>query len=284
MAGLKFSIHPLFLAFGIYFAFIGKVFSFIIYTLSAVIHEMGHYIESEKLGYALEKIVLMPYGAIIKGDLHGISYKDECKISLSGPLYNLIIAVVCVAFWWLIPETYPYTDLIVTANLSLAIINLIPCYPLDGGRFLLATLSLFLPRKTAKKIVKGLGLLFVLILLALFVYSCFTTVNITLLFFSVFMLIGVLGWSKESEYIKIYQNLTYKKTTNPRPVKRIIIGGESKLKNLYKLINAEYYYEVKVESKGERVVLEGDDLYKILSSYSPYQTLNEILSEKKESL
>ena len=284
MVGLKFSIHPLFLVFGIYFAFIGKVFSFIIYTLSAVIHEIGHYIESEKLGYGLEKIVLMPYGALIKGDLDGVSYKDECKIALAGPFYNLIIAVVCVAFWWLIPDTYPYTDLIVTANLSLAIINLIPCYPLDGGRFLLATLSLFLPRKTAKKIVKGLGISFALLLFGLFVYSCFIGINLTLLFFSFFMFIGVLGWAKDSEYIKIYQNLTYKKTTNPRVVKRIVIGGDSELKKLYKLINAEYYYEVKVEMENDKIILEGDKLYKVLSNYSPYQTLNEILSEKKESL
>lgn len=277
MARLKFSIHPLFLVFGIYFAFTGKVFSFIIYTLSAVIHEMGHYIQSEKLGYALKKIVLMPYGALIKGDLEGVRYKDECLISLAGPLYNLIIAVFCVALWWLIPDSYPYTDLIVTANLSLAIINLIPCYPLDGGRFLLATLSLFLPRKTAKNIVKALGLLFAFILLILFVYSIFTTLNLTLLFFSLFMWVGVLDWSKESEYIKIYQNLTYKKTVQPRMVKRIIISGDCELRKLYRIVNGEYYYEIAVENKDNKLILEGDKLYKILSKYSPYQTLEEII-------
>ena len=100
MAGLKFSIHPLFLAFGIYFAFTGKVFSFIIYTLSAVIHEVGHYNQSEKLGYGLKKIVLMPYGALIQGDLDGVRYKDECKIALAGPLYNFLIAIFFIAFWW----------------------------------------------------------------------------------------------------------------------------------------------------------------------------------------
>ena len=284
MAGLKISIHPLFLLFGIYFALTGKVFSFIIYTLTAVIHEMGHYIASEKLGYGLKKIVLMPYGALIKGDVCGISYKDECKIALYGPLYNLVIVVVCVALWWVVPETYPYTDLIVVANLSLAIVNLIPCYPLDGGRFLLATLSLILPRKKAKKIVEGLGFLFALVLLGLFVYSCFVGINLTLLFFALFMFIGVFGYSKESEYIKIYQNLTYKKTTNPRTVKRIVVGENSELKKLYGVINSEYYYEVKVEMENDSIILEGDKLYKILSQYSPYQTLKEILSEKKESL
>ncbi len=281
MAGLKFSIHPLFLVFGIYFAFTGKVFSFIIYTLSAVIHEIGHFMQSEKLGYGLKKIVLMPYGALIKGDLEGVRYKDECLISLAGPLYNFVIAVFCVAFWWLIPDIYPYTDLIVTANLSLALINLIPCYPLDGGRFLLATLSLFLPRKTAKNIVKILGFSFALILLSLFVYSIFTSINVTLLFFSLFMLVGVFGWSKESEYIKIYQNLSYKKSARPRAVKRLIVGGETELRKLYRIINGEYYYEIAVETKDNKIVLEGDKLYKILSIYPPYQTLEEIIKSEK---
>ena len=163
MAELKFKIHPLFIIFGIYFAVMGKVFSFIVYTLSAVIHELGHFFESEKLGYGLNKIVLMPYGALISGDIENVRYVDEIKIAASGPLVNLFIAAFCVAIWWLIPDLYPYTDLIVTANLSIAIINALPCYPLDGGRVLLATLSLFVRRSKAKKIVK-------ILILGVFIY------------------------------------------------------------------------------------------------------------------
>ena len=281
MARLRFSLHPLFIVFGIYFALIGKVFSFLTYTLSAVIHELGHYAQSEKLGYALNKIELMPYGAIIKGDLDGVRYKDEILISFAGPLYNLVIAVFCVALWWVFPDVYPYTDVIVTANLSLAIINLLPCYPLDGGRFLLATLSLFIRRKTARKIVKGLGVVLAVIMLALFIYSIFTSINITLLFFSLFMLVGVFSIASHSEYIKIYQNLTYKKSKTPRVVKKIIIDKDSEVKRLYDIINGEYYYEILVDAGDDKVVLEGERLYKILSNSSPYDKI--INAIKKES-
>ena len=281
MVRLKFSLHPLFIIFGIYFAITGKVFSFLVYTICAALHELGHYAQSEKLGYALNKIVLMPYGAIIKGDNLNIRYKDEILIALAGPLYNFVIATFFVALWWVFPNVYPYTDIIVTANFSLAVINLLPCYPLDGGRFLIATLSLIISRKMAIMIVKILGVLLSCVLLALFIYSIFTKVNFTLLFFSAFMLVGALGRQKDSEYVKIYSNLTYKKTTRPTVVKRLIISGESEVKSLYKLLNGEYYYEVVIDGKFSKTVLEGESLYRLISTAPPYDKLENAI--KKES-
>ena len=279
MVRLKFSLHPLFIIFGIYFAITGKVFSFLVYTICAALHELGHYAQSEKLGYALNKIVLMPYGAIIKGDNLNIRYKDEILIALAGPLYNFVIATFFVALWWVFPNVYPYTDIIVTANFSLAVINLLPCYPLDGGRFLLATLSLFLRRNTAKKIVQGLGLVLALTMLALFVYSIFTTVNFTILFFSLFMIIGAFSRG-EIEYVKIYQNLTYKKSRTPWQVKTYIVGGDCEVKSLYPLMNGEYYYQVIIDGDS-KITLEGEVLYRLLCESSPYEKLNKAI--KKES-
>lgn len=280
MARLKFSFHPLFILFGIYFALTGKVFSFLTYTICAVIHELGHYAQSEKLGYALNKIVLMPYGAIIKGDLDGLRYKDEILISLAGPFYNFVIVVFCVALWWVFPDVYPFTDIIVTANLALLLINLLPCYPLDGGRILLATLSLFISRKSARKLVKGLGVTLGAIIFILFVYSIFKEVNFTLLFFSVFMLVGALGGTVQTEYVKIYQNLTYKKSTEPRVVKRIVVSESCEVRRLYNIINGEYYYEILVETNGGTLLLEGEKMYNLLSTCSPYEKISEVL--KKE--
>ena len=170
MGKLKVTIHPLFFIFGLYFAFLGKVFSFLVFTITAVIHEFGHAFVSDRLGYTLNRVVLMPYGALISGDIENISYIDELKVALGGPLINAVIGVFFVACWWFFPETYAYTDTAVFACFSLAVINLIPAYPLDGGRMLLATLSLIINRKTALKITKWIGIILSVILLGLFVY------------------------------------------------------------------------------------------------------------------
>lgn len=204
MAKLKFSIHPLFIIFGIYFAACGKVFSFLIFTLSAVIHETGHSICAFGRGYELKRLVLMPYGAVIRGDTKDMNYFDETLIALSGPFVSLFVGVMFVSLWWIVPDLYPYTEMCVLANLTIATINLLPAYPLDGGRVLLAILSCYLPRKTSLKISKIIGIAAAASVFGLFICSiAIEKVNFSVLFFSLFMLFGNIFVSKENRYERI---------------------------------------------------------------------------------
>ena len=277
MANLKFTIHPLFFVFGLYFAFIGKVFSFIVFTLVAIMHELGHYFASAKCGYKLNKITLLPFGAIIKGDILDLKYIDECKIALAGPLINALTALFFTALWWFIPDLYAYTDLVVLASLSLAVINLLPCYPLDGGRFLYATLAIIIGRKKAKLIVKILGLLFALLLFALFIVSIFNKLNLSILFFSVFMLIGVFGGSYENRYVKAYSYLTYSLPKRPLIKRQIVVSDKSSVKDLFLFIDNNYYYEIKVlTSNNSFFILEGEKLFNLLTAENIYTQLKDI--------
>ena len=275
MGKLKITIHPLFFIFGLYFAFIGKVFSFIVFTLTAVIHEIGHMFVSEKVGYSLNRIVLMPYGALISGDIEDVSYKDECLISLGGPFINICLALFFVALWWFFPDLYPYTDIAVLANVSIALINLIPCYPLDGGRFLLATLSIIISRKKALLIARGISILCSIIVFALFIYSIFVKINITLLFFSLFMFIGAIDKSSKNVYIKTYYKFNINNFKRPKVVKNVIIDGNHKVKKLFEILDGNYYYIITIVNEdGKKQNLDGENLYKVISSSGIYETLN----------
>ena len=68
MGGVTLKIHPLFYLFGLYYALTGRIFIFIVYTIVALVHELGHSFVAERLGYRLKSIVLMPYGAVIGGE------------------------------------------------------------------------------------------------------------------------------------------------------------------------------------------------------------------------
>lgn len=282
MGKLKISIHPLFFIFGLYFALIGKVFSFIIFTLSALVHELGHYFQSEKVGLKLNKIVLMPYGAIIKSNIEGVSYKDECLIALAGPLINFLVCVFFVALWWVFPETYPYTELVVSANFSLAVINLLPCYPLDGGRLLLAMLSKVVKRNIAKKIVKGLGVTLALMFFATFIYSCFTTVNFTVLFFGLFMLIGAVVETSDGEYVKVFEKFNYKPPKMPRKVNCFVVDENAEISSIYKLLDGAYL-KVLVLCKSGKVVLEGEELYNLLIENAGNKTFLEVIKQNRNA-
>lgn len=275
MAKLSISIHPLFFIFGLYFAFIGKVFSFLVFTLTALVHEFGHFIASSKLGYQLNNIVLMPYGALLYGDTISLSYKDECKIALGGPLINFIIVIFFVALWWFFPSTYPFTELVVLANATLFVINLLPCYPLDGGRFLMSSLCLVFQKKTAEKIVRWLGVILSLLIFALFIYSIFTTLNITILFFAIFMFIGAVSKNKKSEYVKIYNALNPLKLPVPKKIKKIAVNENAKVKDLYRFLDSDFIFEVEIYSADGVLLktLKGNALYSLLSTSSPYDNL-----------
>lgn len=268
MGKLKIRVHPLFILLGIYFAFTGKVFSFIVYTLSAVIHELGHSISAQKSGYKLVNLTLMPFGAMVKGEVSEMGYLDEIKVALSGPMVNFLIGALLVALWWVFPECYPYTELAVTASFALCFINLIPAFPLDGGRVLLCTLSLFLKRKTALLICKIIGVIFALAFFSLFVYSCFVGVNFTLLLFGVFMLIGVFENKGENRYVRLYQSLSPNFLKNGKPVKTLAVSDDITVKGLCKSLDGGCVYRVYVFSQSGKLrkVLEPDEVVSILQN------------------
>lgn len=278
MAKLKPIIHPLFFLFGIYFALIGKVFSFLIMFISALLHEFGHFLVSERYGYKLDKILLMPYGAVISGDMVSLRYKDEIFIALAGPITNLLIVIFFTALWWVIPDIYAYTDVIVSTNLAIAFVNLLPCYPLDGGRVLLATLSLYLKRSTALKICRIIGLFLGICLFGLFVYSCFTTFNLSILFFSLFMIFGVFTKSNVNSYIRIYNDFSLKRFDTGVKLETVAINENSKILDVYRVVGSKDCEIVVIDDNGKiKARLDIVKTQKLLSSANLYSTLkNEI--------
>ena len=171
MGSLTFSVHPLFYIFGFYYALTGRIFTFIVYTVSAVIHEIGHSIVSANCGYRLNKIKLMPFGAVVMGCFDDVRLKDEIVIALAGPFINLAIALFFIAIWWIFPTLYAFTDIVVEANLSLFLINVLPAYPLDGGRVVKALLKTRVKEERAETICRCLGIFLSAVFLAFFILS-----------------------------------------------------------------------------------------------------------------
>ena len=276
---LKFSIHPLFILFGIYFAFRGKVFSFLVYTLVAVLHEFGHYCVAEKLGYRLVKLQLLPYGAVISGDLNGLRFKDEIAVAIAGPILNILLAFAFLALWWLLPDLYPLTQTAMQANLSLGLINLIPAYPLDGGRVLRASLSRILSAKKALLITRLTAIILALGLVGLFIYSAVVrSINFSLLFFASFVLVGAFSKSKDNVYIKYYCQFEQKKLKRGMEVVVLCFCENSTVKDLLQRVKGESLYEVRVlDSSGKtKKTFSPKRVLEIISSCDIYQKLDSI--------
>ena len=274
MGKLKLTIHPLFFIFGLYFAVTGKVFSFLNFTLVACIHELGHYFSSSRQGYELNKITLMPYGAVIRGESQSFSYTDEVLIALAGPAVNLTTAVFFVALWWLFPEVYPYTELAVTASVTIALINMLPAFPLDGGRVFLAALSIYIPRKRALKIAKSVGISASIAVFAIFIYSIFTNFNLSVLFFSLFMLFGNVFVSKDNDYVRAYSALSLKNLKKGRAIKRVAVSDKTLVKDLFRFISGGTLIDVEILGTDRKTTLSCDKTLKLLLEGDVYSTVS----------
>ena len=209
-----FRLHPLFLIVGIWYAVTGELFLFLLSAVVALQHECAHAFAAYKLGYKLNSIVLMPFGAVIDGDLKGISFKDEIYVALCGPLCNLVTAIFFMALWWFAPTMYAFTDTAFYSSLSIALINLLPAYPLDGGRILHCALAhSFSKTQTeqakaeakSKRICRLITLLFAAFFLLTFLAQCLQRQpNVSLLAFGLFLLVGAFGnKEKDAVYEKI---------------------------------------------------------------------------------
>lgn len=137
------------------------------------LHELGHSIVAQRYGVPVREIVLLPLGGMAvlgkmpKKPIH------ELLIAAAGPLVNVAIAVVLIAISGLTigvgsidpralflggqPSATTMLSWLILANVNLVLFNLIPAFPLDGGRILRSLLEMGLGARRATSIASGLG-------------------------------------------------------------------------------------------------------------------------------
>ncbi len=221
---------------GILSACTGSLLLFLSAILAALEHECAHAFVARRYGFELNKIVLMPYGAVVKGDLAGISRRAELCVLLAGPLVNAATGLFFVALWWLYPETYAYTDTAAWVSFSLFFVNFLPAWPLDGGRALRLLLR---PLGTQKSlhICRIFTLLISLGVLGYFIYTCFSEPSWTALPFSLLLAVGAFGGGE-------YRRISLSREKDLRrgiPEWRVAVSAEMKLSEALRFLREDRY-------------------------------------------
>lgn len=277
----KFPIHPTFILLFLWFVLTKNIPAFLMFVGVVLTHEFGHYMVAKKLGYKLDGFFIAPYGVSLNYKEKAFDCRDEILIAMAGPAVNLCLSLLAVSLWWIFPEIYNYTNTFVMQSTMLGIFNLLPCYPLDGGRIMVGLLQNYLSRKKAVKLTNIFNYIFSFIILLLFFTTCFIDFNPTLCLFGCFLIMGII----DSRYECRYQPIALFKKRNKnfsRPVFFTVDYSVSISKLLRHIeLNKMTIFVVKLED--DRVFfLDEDNVKKLSLKYSIKAPLGEILKQEKE--
>ena len=126
---------------------------------SVLMHELGHALVARRYGIRTRRIILSPIGGLAQ--LEGMPSKpsQEMAVALAGPAVNFALAAVLWAIGSIAggPLLYGFVESLMFANVTLGLFNLVPAFPMDGGRALRAFLSQRMSNRSATEIAAFIG-------------------------------------------------------------------------------------------------------------------------------
>lgn len=159
---------------------------FLCLFICVLLHEYGHILMARHYGIETQDIILSPIGGIAR--LKGFPNKpgQEIIIALAGPLVNVIIVLMIRVIFWLLgvgrinPDIIDYSifsnpigflHMVMVMNGFLCLFNLIPAFPMDGGRVFRGLLSYKMSKEKATYVASIVGRVFAVAFIALGIYN-----------------------------------------------------------------------------------------------------------------
>lgn len=136
-------IHPLFLVLAAAAVGLGLWRALITLFLIIILHELGHAVVAGYCGYRVEEVSLLPFGGVAKLSYGNVGFhpRHEAAIAIAGPAVNLLLAWFALGMYSVGLWSGDFYRIVVELNVWIAVFNLLPGLPLDGGRILRAARS-----------------------------------------------------------------------------------------------------------------------------------------------
>jgi stage IV sporulation protein FB len=209
---MKVILHPLFVVV-LVVAFIGG-FGWIAAALlfAVLVHEFSHMLVAAWFGVRTDRLRLLPFGAEVSIDCTFLPRDKKILILLGGPIGNIVLAIILSSLLWLFPQAFLVVEVLIIANAVPGILNLLPIYPLDGGKIL------YLLVGERKWVMWWSNIFFC----GLFIASCLFFFSVALLLMCAMMVVCINFDLRATSY------KTYIKTLDKFVKKRAIIRYEEK--------------------------------------------------------
>jgi Zn-dependent protease/CBS domain-containing protein len=224
-----------------------------------VLHELGHSLVAKRLGYPIASITLWIFGGIAQLDEMPEDWRHELVIAIAGPLVSVGLGAVCYAAFLAVPRSGSVTvaaaafllGYLAVVNVALAIFNMLPGFPMDGGRVLRALLARTRPYARATEIAAEVGKLFAI---GLGLFGLFGGGGLFLVAIAFFIYIGASSEAQQTVMRAAFEGVTVRDVMTPADRVTSVDAKES-VADLIEVMFVERHTGYPVERDGEIVGL-----------------------------
>ncbi|MEF8756967.1 MAG: site-2 protease family protein [Halobacteriales archaeon] len=227
--------------------------------VGVVLHELGHSLVAMRYGFPIESITLWLFGGVAQLDEMPEDWRQELVIAIAGPAVSIVIGAASYVAFVLVPpsssivleSTRFVLSYLAIMNLALAAFNLLPGFPMDGGRVLRALLARTRPYARATQIAAEVGKGFAILLGLFGLLAVFNPILIALAFF---IYIGAAGEAQQTTMRAAFEGVVVRDIMTPAADVQTVDAGAS-VADLFDLMFRERHTGYPVERDGEIVGL-----------------------------
>jgi len=198
----------------------------ILFFSTILLHELSHSFVAKRNGMNIQSITLFVFGGVAQMEEIPRNPKVELKMAAAGPALSLAIGILTYAFYvYFGPVEVAEVGMtaknavLITAgiisvyNLFLGIFNLLPAFPMDGGRVLRALLAMWLPYMDATRVAVSIGKTFAFLM---GIFGLFMKpINIILILIAFFIYYGAKGEERETYFAISLEGIKVKDVMTP---------------------------------------------------------------------
>lgn len=251
--------------------------------ITVFLHELGHSMAAKKFNIKTKDITILPIGGLARLDRIPERPKEELIVAIAGPSVNIIIAIITSLFITITDLNDLTTQLaegvnqnnfflhFFIVNIWLSIFNLIPAFPMDGGRVLRALLAMKFERHIATNIAARIGQLLAVGFIILGFYS-----NPFLIFIGLFIIVGA---QAEAQYTQAKSMLVGYKVKDVLMKDYIMIDkNETVEKAVQMLLNGQSKNFLITENSQPIGTLNRDEIIKALSEKRESEIIENVMN------
>ena len=170
-------------------------------------HEFGHSLVAMEYGYEIESITLWLFGGVARFVEMPEDWKQELTIAVAGPVVSVGLGVLAYIGLLAVPSGLPAVQFVLAylalTNVALAVFNMLPGFPMDGGRVLRALLARNRSHARATQLAAEVGKLFAIVLAVVGLFA-----NLFLIALAFFIYIGASSEAQQTAMKAAFQDVT----------------------------------------------------------------------------